>query len=254
MLTVFHSADNAVIFNEDRNRWRGPRSDGGLVGEVTMPGHASAGLGRHSDSHRRAWRGPAGHRFQLRRGRGGARSRPWAKDPINAHRDGDGAEPISVAQCGAGEEVQRVPERGPLRCRPGPAAPRPRRSRRRGRRPAGTATVRAVRGRRAAISDGGLGPPEPGGDGAVSGAAGVCDQGGPDRFGAVRAADGQRGRGQVWVTWQSAPRARRGVTVTVSAPLPRTVQARPLPNGRSTPRHSGQGRAPARGFLSHFGP
>ena len=99
-----------------------------------------------------------------------------------------------------------MPERGPLRCRPGPAAPR--RSRRRGRRPAGTATVRAVRGRRAAISDGGLGPPEPG-DGAVSGAAGVCDQGGPDRFGAVRAADGQRGREQVWVTWQSAPRARR---------------------------------------------
>src|SRR5664279_345382 len=39
LLTVFHSADNAVIFNEDRNRWRGPRSDGGLVGEVTMPGH-----------------------------------------------------------------------------------------------------------------------------------------------------------------------------------------------------------------------
>ena len=37
------------------------------------------------DGHRRAWQGPVGTRFQLRRGCGGARSRPWAKEPINAH-------------------------------------------------------------------------------------------------------------------------------------------------------------------------
>src|SRR5450755_1989479 len=40
-------------------------------------------------------------------------------------------------------------------------------------------------------------------------------------------------------------RARRGVTVTVSAPTPRTVRVRPVPNGRSTPRHRGQGMSPA---------
>ena len=50
------------------------------------------------------------------------------------------------------------------------------------------------------------------------------------------------------MTWQSAQRARRGVTVTVSVPMPRTVRVRPLPKGRSTPRHRGQGRSPASRF------
>ena len=55
---------------------------------------------------------------------------------------------------------------------------------------------------------------------------------------------------RIWVTRQSAQRARRGVTVTVSAPMPRTVRVRPLPNGRSTPRHRGQGRSPASSISS----
>jgi hypothetical protein len=47
MLTVIRFAVDGFIVNEDRIRWRGRRSDG-LVGEVTIPGHASADLGRHS--------------------------------------------------------------------------------------------------------------------------------------------------------------------------------------------------------------
>jgi|GEM_PF-4810655 len=55
---------------------------------------------------------------------------------------------------------------------------------------------------------------------------------------------------RIWVTWQSVQRARRGVTVTVSAPMPRTVRVRPFPNERSTPRHRGQGRSPASSICS----
>ena len=84
VLTVVRFAVDGFIVNEDRNLWRGQRSDG-LVGEVTVPGRASADFGRHSDGHRRARQSPTGTRFQLRRGCGGARSRPWAKEPTNAH-------------------------------------------------------------------------------------------------------------------------------------------------------------------------
>jgi len=87
-----------------------------------------------------------------------------------------------------------VPERGPLRRRPDQQLPVDR---------GGAVDATPVQPLRVRVadaaqpsSDGGLGPPEPGGDGAVAGAAGVRDQGGPDRLGAVRAADGQRGREQ----------------------------------------------------------
>jgi len=109
------------------------------------------------------------------------------------HRDGD-AEPIPVAHCGTGEQVQRVPERGPLRRRPdqqlaidrgGTVHPPPVQ-------PLGMRVADAAQ----PSSDGGFGPPEPSCDGAVSGPAGVRDQGVPDRLGAVRAAHGQRGRQQ----------------------------------------------------------
>ena len=115
----------------------------------------------------------------------------------------------------------------------GPAAPY--RSRGRGSTPRRYSHLR-VRVADAAqpLSDGGLGSPEPDCNGTVSGAAGVRDQGVPDRLGAVRAAHGSARSGAV--AWQSAQReARRGVTVTVSAPMPRTVRVRPLPNGHSAP-------------------
>ena len=53
VLTVVRFAVDGFIVNEDRNRWRGRRSDG-LVGEVTVPGRAWPGVGRHSDGRRRA--------------------------------------------------------------------------------------------------------------------------------------------------------------------------------------------------------
>jgi len=53
LLTVVRFAVDGFIVNEDRNRWRGRRSDG-LVGEVTVPGRAWPGVGRHSDGRRRA--------------------------------------------------------------------------------------------------------------------------------------------------------------------------------------------------------
>ena len=71
-----------------------------------------------------------------------------------------------------------------------------------------------------------------------------------DRFGAVGPSHQQLGRQRIWVTWQSAQRTRRGVTVTVSAPTPRTVRVRPVPNGHSTPRHRWQGMSPASGISS----
>ena len=43
LLTVVHSADMAVIVDEDRNRWRGGRSDG-PVGDMTILGVRGRGL------------------------------------------------------------------------------------------------------------------------------------------------------------------------------------------------------------------
>ena len=161
LLTVVRPAVEGVIVDEDRNRWRGRRSDG-LVGEVTIPGRASADVGRHSDGHRRAWQGPAGPRFQLRRGCGGARSRPRAKEPINAHTGTATPEAIPVAQCGAGEQVQGVSEGGPLRRRSDQQLPVDRGG------AVDAPPVQPLRVRLAGAaqpsSDGGLGPPEPGGD------------------------------------------------------------------------------------------
>ena len=78
------------------------------------------------------------------------------------YRDG-GAEPIPVAQCDADEKVQRVPERGPLRRRPDQQLPVDR---------GGAVDATALQPLRVRVadaaqpsSDGGLGPPEPGGDG-----------------------------------------------------------------------------------------
>ena len=100
-------AVDGFIMNEDRNRWHGRRSDG-VVGEVTIPGRAWPDLGRQSDGHRRAWRGPAGHRFQLRRGCGGCQDTTASEGADQRpHRDGH-AEPFAVAQCGASEQVQGV--------------------------------------------------------------------------------------------------------------------------------------------------
>jgi hypothetical protein len=88
------------------------------------------------------------------------------------HGDVD-AEPIAVTQCGAGEEVQRVPEHGPLRRRSNQQLPVDRR---------GTVHAPPVQPLRVRIadaaqppSDGGLGPPEPSGDGTVSAPAGMRD-------------------------------------------------------------------------------
>ena len=53
LTAVVRFAVDGFIVNEDRNRWRGRRSDG-LVGEVTVPGRAWPGVGRHSDGRRRA--------------------------------------------------------------------------------------------------------------------------------------------------------------------------------------------------------
>ena len=103
------------------------------------------------------------------------------------YRDG-GVESIPVAQCGAAEQVQRVPEGGPLRPRPNQQLPVDRH---------GTVHGPPVQPLRVRItdaaqppSDSGLGPPEPSCDGTVPGPAGVLDQGNP----AVSAAGPPRGR------------------------------------------------------------
>jgi hypothetical protein len=145
-----------------------------------------------------------------------------------------------------------VPERGPLRRRPDQQLPIDRGGA--GPHPAGTATARAGRGRRATtVGRWTRGP--------TRAAIERCPA---PRACATRAfpivsvlsarrtvsAVGSR----IWVTWQSAQRARRGVTVTVSAPMPRTVRVRPLRNERSAPRHRGQGRPPAsRVSSAHLG-
>ena len=137
-----------------------------------------------------------------------------------------------------------MPEGGPLRRPAGPAAPR--RPGRRCPRRAGTATARAAPGRPATI----------GGPSTRAARTGrrCCGtrRRRPWRPGRCRSLRCCRPRrtsssvgSRIWVTWQSAQRARRGVTVTVSAPTPRTVRVRPVPNGRSTPRHRGQGMSPA---------
>jgi hypothetical protein len=84
-----------------------------------------------------------------------------------------------------------------------------------------------------------------GGDAAVPGAAGPCDQSRADRLGAVGPPRHRSVGSRIWVAEQSRQRARRGVTVTVSAPTPRTVRVRPVPNGRSIPSHRGHGMSPA---------
>ena len=153
------------------------------------------------------------------------------------------AEPISVAQCGARDQVQRVPERGPLRRRPDQQLPVDRGGAVHGP-PVQPLRVRVADAAQPS-SDGGLGPPEPGCDGTVSAPRACATRAVPiaSVLSAWRTVSAVGSR--IWVTRQSAQRARRGVTVTVSAPMPRTVRVRPAPNGRSTPRHRGQGRSPA---------
>ena len=138
--------------------------------------------------------GPAGPRFQLRRGCGGARSRPWAKKPINAHTGSATpnrfryrtAAPASrfnacpsALRCGAGRTsnsrsiaAARSTARRYSHCACGSRTPRNHRR-----------TVDSGRPNRAAIER----YPAP---------RGLRDQGVPDRLGAVRAAHGQRGREQ----------------------------------------------------------
>ena len=116
----------------------------------------------------------------------------------------------------AGEQIQRVPEGGllcrradqqvPVDCHGLVHAP-----------PVQPLRVRLPDGPQPS-ADCRLGPPEPGGDGPEPDAAGVRDQG--DSIASVLSArrTATSVGSRIWVAEQSAQRARRGVTVTVSAP------------------------------------
>ena len=149
------------------------------------------------------------------------------------YRDG-GAEPIPVAQCGAREQVQRVPERGPLRRRPDQHLPVDQECL------VDAPPVQPLRVRLPDCpqpsADRRLGPPELRGDGSEPAAPrALWTRALPiaSVLSARRTISSVGSR--IWVAEQSAQRTRRGVTVTVSAPTPRTVRVRPVPNGRSTP-------------------
>src|SRR5664279_4804438 len=86
LLTVVEPAVEDIVEGADGNRRLGRQGDA-LVGDVTVVSLAWCRVRRHGDGRRRAWRGPAGPEFQLRSGRGGARSRPWAKNPISDHTE-----------------------------------------------------------------------------------------------------------------------------------------------------------------------